>query len=265
MRATRPANPRVIVTRPAAQAVVWVHDLRGAGIDAVALPLIDIAPPADLEAVDQAWRTLADCAMVYFVSPSAVQHFFALAPRGSGWPAGVIAAAPGPGTAAALRAQGVPADRLRTPPPDAPSFDSEALWSVVGGLQWTGRRVLVVRGEDGRDWLADKLREHGAQVDYLAAYARRVPAPSGAGRALLAVAAAAPQRHLWLFSSSEAVRNLATLAADVAGPAAQALATHERIADAARRAGFGHVQTCGATLAAVRAAIEGWSIESIAP
>lgn len=38
---------RLIVTRPREQALPWVQALRAAGIDAQALPLIDIAPPAD--------------------------------------------------------------------------------------------------------------------------------------------------------------------------------------------------------------------------
>ncbi|MGJ7583631.1 uroporphyrinogen-III synthase, partial [Variovorax sp. RHLX14] len=39
----------VIVTRPAREAAQWVSDLRAAGLDAVALPLIVIEPVADAE------------------------------------------------------------------------------------------------------------------------------------------------------------------------------------------------------------------------
>lgn len=248
---------RAIVTRPADQAQAWVADLRAHGIDAVALPLIAIVPPADVAPVQAAWRDLARRALVFFVSANAVQHFFGARPADAAWPAGTRAAAPGPGTAAALRAQGLaPVE----PAADAPAFDSEALWQQLRHEHWAGRSVLVVRGEDGRDWLAEQLRAAGATVDFVAAYARRPPQPDAGEQALLASARAAPAAHLWLFSSSEAVRHLQALGPPPAG--ARALATHPRIAAAARAAGFAEVIECRPEPGAVRAAIQGASIQS---
>jgi uroporphyrinogen-III synthase len=246
-----------IVTRPADQASAWVADLRAHGIDAAALPLIAIEPPADAEPVRAAWRSLDRRALVLFVSANAVQHFFALRPAGAAWPATTRAAAPGPGTAAALRSQGL---QPVEPAADAPAFDSEALWQQLRRQPWAGCSVLVVRGENGRDWLADQLRSAGATVDFLAAYARRPPRPEAGELALLAAARAEPARHLWLFSSSEAVRHLVALGPIVAG--ARALATHPRIAAAARVAGLAEVIECRPELQAVRLAIEGASIQS---
>lgn len=253
---------RVIVTRPAAQAALWVQDLRAAGIDALALPLIAIEAPAEPGAVTAAWAGLGRKALVFFVSPNAVQHFFALAPAGAGWPPGVIAASPGPGTSAALQALGVPVDLIEAPPVDAESFDSAALWSCIGGRAWAGREVLVVRGEDGRDWLAEQFRAGGATVEYLAAYRRRAPLASPAMQAVVESARADPARHLWLFSSSEAVGHLQALAPGLLGAHTLALATHPRIAATARAAGAGHVALCAPSLAAATAAIRGWPIQS---
>lgn len=248
---------RAIVTRPADQAQAWVDGLRAQGVDAVALPLIAIAPPADPAPVQAAWRALPQEALVFFVSANAVQHFFGARPDGVAWPDATRAAAPGPGTAAALRAQGL--DPIE-PAADAPAFDSEALWQRLRQDDWAGARVLVVRGEDGRDWLADQLRAAGASVRFVAAYARRPPSPDAAQRRLLAQARAAPAAHLWLFSSSEAVRHLQALGAPP--PGARALATHPRIAAAARTAGFAEVIECRPEPAAVAAAIRGASIQS---
>lgn len=251
---------RAIVTRPADQAQAWVADLRAHGIDAVALPLIRIVPAADAAPVQAAWRRLDRYALLFFVSANAVQHFFGARPSDAAWPAATRAAAPGPGTAAALRARGLePVE----PAPDAPAFDSEALWQRLRHEDWAGRAVLVVRGEDGRDWLAEQLRAAGATVDFVAAYARRPPQPDAAQRALLDAALAAPAAHLWLFSSSEAVRHLQALAP--VPPGARALASHPRIAEAARAAGFAEVLACHPAPGAVRAAIQGASIQSTLP
>lgn len=253
---------RVIVTRPPAQAAAWVARLQALGVDAVALPLIGIAPPDDPAPVQAAWRMLEGCALVMFVSPNAVQHFFALRPEGAAWPAALQAGSTGPGTSAALRDSGLAAAQVVEPPPDAPSFDSEALWQQLAGRDWRGRRVLVVRGEEGRDWFAGTLCEHGARVDFVAAYRRLPPVADAAGQAVIDAARAAPQAHLWLFSSSEAIGHLQRLAPGADWRAAAAAASHPRIAETARAAGFGRVDEIAPDPAAVAAAIQARSIQS---
>lgn len=235
---------KLLVTRPAAQADEWVTWLASQGLEAAALPLIDIVPPDDPAPVRAAWRALATRRLAMFVSPNAAQQFFALQPDGMRWPAATLAGSPGPGTGAVLRMLGVPEACIVEPAGDAAQFDSESLWAQLRRWPWQGASVLVVRGESGRDWLADTLRAHGAQVDHVTAYARRAPRPDAAGRALLAAASGSPGEHLWLFSSSEAIDHLADLLPDADWRAAQALATHPRIAARAREAGFGRVLEC---------------------
>jgi uroporphyrinogen-III synthase len=112
----------------------------------------------------------------------------------------------------------------------------------VAARGWAGRRVLVVRGEDGRDWLADRLRAEGADVAHVAAYRRAPPQPGTDGQALLDAARAVPARHAFVFGSSEAVAHLRTLCPQADWAAAVAFAGHPRIAEAARAAGFGVVR-----------------------
>jgi uroporphyrinogen-III synthase len=149
------------------------------------------------------------------------------------------------------------------PAADAPSFDSEALWARLSPEDWAGRRVLVVRGQDGRDWLADTLGQRGAQVGFVAAYQRRAPVLTSAGRALLAQVLAQPAEHLWLFSSSEAVRHLAGLLPAAAWTGSQALATHPRIVAAVRERGCASVALVAPDIASVAQALKAWpSIQS---
>lgn len=255
---------RVLVTRPAEQARAWVQRLQAAGLDAAALPLIGIGPPADPQPVRAAWDDLGRWRLVMFVSPNAVSQFFALKPPGADWTAVAsrpIAASPGPGTSQALREHGVPAESLVEPAADAPQFDSEALWRELRRQDWTGARVLFVRGEDGRDWLAERLREAGAVVEWLTAYRRGAPRLQPDEQALLDQALRTPADHLWWFSSSEAIEHLAALAPPPqAWPQAQALATHPKIAESARRLGFGRVvearPAADEVLAVIRRSIE---------
>ena len=232
---------RVIVTRPSAQAATWVAQLRELGVDAQALPLIGIAAVDDAAPLQAAWAALPGTALVMFVSANAVAHFFAARPPGMPWPAGTLAGSTGPGTSAALRDAGLAPAALVEPADDAPAFDSEALWSRLAAREWAGRRVLVVRGEDGRDWLAQTLRERGAEVEFVAAYRRLPPVVDAAGRALIASALATPAEHLWLFSSSEAVAQLQALAPAADWSSARAAASHPRIAATVSEVGFGEV------------------------
>ena len=250
----------MIVTRPQPQADEWVAGLQALGIQAGALPLLGIAAPADVQPVRAAWQQLikvpAAFDVLMFVSPSAVERFFAQQPAGSAWPPSVIAAGTGPGTRRALLQAGVPELAVLTPPEAAGQFDSEALWGVLGGrLQWPGRSVLVVRGDGGRDWLADTLRQCGAQLHFVEAYRRTVPVPDAAGLALLQQALARPEAHCWLFSSSEALGHLPTLAPAARWADACAMASHPRIAEAARRLGFARVQQVAPSPEAVAAAL----------
>lgn len=265
---------RVLVTRPAPQAGKWVNALRAAGIEALSLPLIEIVGPPDPQAVVAAWQGVPQCDALMFVSANAVQQFFAMRPDQVTSLQDSACAAPrcfatGPGTVAALLQAGVPGDRIDAPDHVAAQFDSEALWQVVQAKVLPGWRVLIVRGNSetdageereggqegvGRDWLAARLGERGATVAFVVAYARCAPQLHASARALLQIAA--QDGTVWLFSSSEAVQNLRSLAPGQSWSRACALATHPRIAQVARAAGFGVVCESRPTMAELIASIE---------
>ena len=248
---------RVIVTRPAAQAAEWVLRLQGRGVDAVGLPLMAIEPAADIAPVDAAWAQLSGHRLVIFVSPNAVERFFAQRPSQAPWPCATWAGSPGPGTTHTLIGLGVPEARIIEPAPDAAQFDSESLWARLREHGWQGAAVLIVRGErGGRDWLAATLREHGAKVEHLAAYRRAEPVLSAGDRATLAAARADPAGYLWFFSSSEAIDNLAHATLGAQWSRSRAIATHPRIAERARGLGFASVVEARPALDPVVACIQ---------
>jgi uroporphyrinogen-III synthase len=102
--------------------------------------------------------------------------------------------------------------------------------------------------------LALRLQAAGAQVDFVVAYRRGAPVWTPAEVAL-AVAGAA-DGSVWVFSSAEAVENLRALLPDQRWTNARAVATHPRIAAAARQIGFGVVSESRPTLPRVLASIE---------
>lgn len=250
---------RAIVTRPAREAARWVDDLRAAGIDAVALPLIAIEP-LDVQGPLHAIRQrMDDYDALMFVSAAAVEHFFRGAQaHGSSFRPRFWAT--GPGTMHALRDAGVPASSIDAPPTAPGLFDSEALWKCVHPQVSEGKRVLIVRGGDalgranGRDWLAREVAAAGGALDTVVAYRRLAPTFGDAERRLAAEGAAGGA--IWLFSSSEAIGNLRQAMPDTRWQPARAIATHERIARAATEAGFGSVRISQPSTSALVASIE---------
>jgi len=226
----------LIVTRPRPQCAAWLARLSDLGVDARALPLIEILPARDAGPVRAAWAGLAAVDLAVFVSPNAVEHFFA---EVCGvWPAHTLAACVGPGSAQALVAHGVPEASVVQPAADAANLDSEHLWEQLAPRRdWAGARVLLLRGDGGREWLAERLAEAGAGVEAVTVYHRAGPRFDAAEQALFDAVLARPQDHVWLFSSAEAVGHLHGY--PLAGQ--RAIATHPRIAEAARAAGFAPV------------------------
>ncbi len=242
----------MLVTRPAREAQAWVLALCERAHQAWSLPLIDIGPAPDRQALDAARAALAQWQAVMFVSANAVQGLLG---EGLCWPQATRAWVTGPGTARALREAGVPAPSIDAPPADAGQFDSEALWAVAGAQVRPGHQVLIVRGGDaggqaaGRDWLASRLEAAGAQVRVVVAYLRALPvwSPEQQARAL----AGAADGSWWLFSSSEAIDNLGRLLPGQEWAQARALCTHPRIAQRALQAGFGRIEQVRPALEAV--------------
>ena len=267
---------RVLVTRPSREAQSWLQALETAGHSPIALPLIEIAPAADLRPLIAAWQQISAYQAIMFVSANAVDFFFAGKPANVTPPfcdggVSIRAWATGPGTARALARAGTRANWIDMPGPDALQFDSESLWVEVLGQVSADTRVLIVRGEDigsgdsggeiaagaegtGRDWLAKRIFEAGGSVDFLAVYRRQVPIFTAAQQDQ--VRTASTDSSVWLFSSSQAIANLAGSFPGQSWARARAVATHPRIAQTARDHGFGVVYESRPALADVIASIE---------
>jgi uroporphyrinogen-III synthase len=262
---------RVLVTRPVREAQSWIQALTSAGHDPVGLPLIEIAPVADLQALHREWQQIGRHQAIMFVSANAVDFFFAAKPESassifSNTHPSIRAWVTGPSTARALVRGGASTACIDMPKPESSQFDSESLWAEVHAQVNAGSRVLIVRGEEasadansgamgnGRDWLAQRICEAGGSIDFLVVYQRQVPVFTPLQQHQ--VRAASTDGSVWLFSSSQAIANLAGSFPAQSWAKARAVATHPRIAQTARSHGFGVVCESRPMLVEVIASIE---------
>lgn len=216
----------VIITRPARQAAGLAAQLAALGAVPLVFPAIVILPPPDRRALDRTHAALGDYQVAIFVSANAVE-FGVPAPQR--WPATLRVFAPGPGTAAALIAAGI--GEVTIP---ATSFDSEGLLALPALADVAGARVVIFRGEGGRELLGDTLQERGARVEYVDCYRRAAPAAGAQG---LVEALREGRVHALTLTSSEGLDNLwHLLDADARSMLSRlpVFAPHPRIAQHAR-------------------------------
>ncbi|WP_332854196.1 uroporphyrinogen-III synthase [Duganella sp. S19_KUP01_CR8] len=249
----------VVITRPLAQALPLAARVSALGRRVALLPLLEIEPlpepAALLAALERLCAPQPGYKMVAFVSPNAIDAAFAHIKQ---WPAGVRLAVLGEGSRAALAAHGVtPATVDIVSPADSAHSDSEHLLQTLDLAALRDQPVLIVRGESGRELMADGLRAAGAVVDVVPAYRRSVPrlTPQLAAtlRDLLS------QQNDWIITSSEALRGLCELLAQLDAQQADAtqqscvvlmqqqhlIIPHARIAETANNLGFSRLTLTG--------------------
>ena len=244
----------ILVTRPARQAAGFAQKIAALGGAPVIFPAIVILPPQDPNAVQRARAALADHDIAIFVSANAVEYGV---PDSRDWPARLAAFAPGPGTAEALAAAGV-AD-VKIP---ATTFDSEGLLELPELTDVRGKRVLILRGEGGREHLADALRARGAEVDAIACYRRAQPRSDVQG---LDDAFRNAAIDVVTITSSEALDNLWSLANEsirAAWRVRPTFAPHPRILARARELGLAVVATAGGDVGLIVGLLEWAAVHS---
>ena len=251
----------IVVTRPSGQArqliEVLTRAIEASGVgkrslpEILSLPLLTIVPKSDEHLADHIATVLSDADLAIFVSPNAIESVMRLLERD--WqdfskkiiPIGVM----GGSSHLALKNHGIGLEENPTPiiiPKNNENWDSEGLWQEIGSLQrnWQNKKVVIFKGEGGRDWLADTLTKAGATVEAISTYSR-VPLDLD-NPAWHLVREMDLSKSLWLLTSSEAVRYLGEVMKDQFIQnlnSASALCPHHNIADAAELIGFGEVFT----------------------
>jgi uroporphyrinogen-III synthase len=163
-------KPRILVTRPAAQARGLCDRITALGCEAIELPAIEIRAPADTGPLERLVDRLDTFDLAVFISVNAVQRGlnFILARRS--WPATVQIAAVGLASNAALEQHGLRASLV----PEH-EYSSEGLLALPALADMHGKRVVILRGNGGRDTLFETLAARGAAVEYVEVYRRARP------------------------------------------------------------------------------------------
>jgi len=238
---------KVVITRPRAQADGLAQAVAALGRTPVLLPLLEIAPLADQSALRAALGELDSYALVAFVSPNAIDAAFA---HVQAWPRQVALAVLGEGSRAALARHGLDETNATIlGPQDATRSDSENLLQSLDLAALKGKRVLIVRGESGRELMAEGFRAAGAEVSVVPAYRRSVPVLTPELASHLVALLAEPND--WILTSSEALRGLFGLL-ELVDPSLvakmqqqHAIVPHARIAETAATLGMTHVTLTG--------------------
>lgn len=245
---------RLLLTRPAGECEALAATLAEQGIASACMPLLAIEPLPETPEQRATILELDRYQAVIVVSKPAARLGLALVDRY--WPqppAGQRWFSVGAGTGAVLADYGLDAHW------PAEGDDSEALIALPtleAALAVPTPRVLILRGEDGREWLSERLRERGVHVDALSLYRRFCPDyPAEA----LPRRVEAERLNGLVVSSGQGLQSLVRLAADAWPRLAERLTLFvpsPRVAGMAAELGACNVVDCrGASAAALLAAL----------
>lgn len=250
--------PVLFATHPMPRVFEVCAHLRARGLRAWPLPAFAVEP-IDADRLAAVVAGLDRYDWLVLVSPTAVD-VFAAALGARSLPPSCRVALIGRGSLETLAARGVqPAAPAVMP---AGGADARTLLAHPALQAVHGRRVLLIRGEQGSDEIATTLRARGACVDEMPAY-RRCPAtwPADSASALDA-AHATRSAAAFVFTVSDAADSLARALAERSSShwhwarSQPALAVHPRIVARCLQAGWAEARPIEAGTAALAAALE---------
>ncbi len=161
----------VMITRPEHQARGLQQLITDAGGVPYMYPLLAIQPATDVQPLASILNHLDHYQLAIFVSPNAVNFGMELIHAHGGLPLEMRTATVGQSSARLFQ-------ELNSFDVDycpATDFSSDGLLAMPALQDIRGQRILIVRGQSGREKLADTLRQRGAEVIYLPVY-QRLPA-----------------------------------------------------------------------------------------
>jgi uroporphyrinogen-III synthase len=242
----------LLLTRPKDECQALAQVLADAGVFSSSLPLLEIEPlPMTAEIQSIIYKLHQYCAVIVVSKPAAR---LGLEMLDEIWPQPPIQQwfTVGAGTAKLLDDYGLSVSFPQE------GDDSEALLQLPKFKQAIAGhdpKVLIMRGEGGRELLAQRLREQGVSVDYLPLYRRNLPQYAALA---LPERVRAERLNGLVVSSGQGFEHLRQLAGDFWPQLSQLplFVPSPRVAESARAEGASNVVDCrGANAAALLAAL----------
>lgn len=159
------------MTRPAHQAQGLRELIEDRGGKVILFPVLVIQDAEDTGAVRALIERLDEFDMAIFISANAVHKALPMITAQRQLPPRLRLVSVGEGTAKALQKYGRNPDLC-----PREQSDSEALLALPEMQQVRGQRIVIFRGEGGRELLGETLRQRGASVAYAEVYRRAKPA-----------------------------------------------------------------------------------------
>lgn len=227
----------VLVTRPKEQAGHLAELIEGAGGRAILFPALEIQPVAESAALTKLIDRLDEFDWAIFVSPTAVDKAMNLIRSRRALPPSLKIAAVGKGSARALKQFGI--QNILTP---SQGSDSSSLLQEPLLQHVAQQKIVIFRGEGGREELGNILRERGAEVLLGECYRRTRP---DANVTPLLQSWARGEIDAVTVTSREALHNLFDLLGKLGQQwlkSTPLFTIHERIGAAAKELGVTQVQ-----------------------
>ena len=166
---------RIVVTRAREQASDFLVLLNELGAEGIEFPTIEVIPPPDWEALDEAIRSIETYQWLLFTSVNGVKYFFVrLETLGKDARdlKGIKVGAIGPKTAQAIREKGIRPDLV------PPEYRAEAVVEAFRKVEKRTCRILLPRAAQAREVLPQELEKISEKVDVVEAY-RTIRAETG--------------------------------------------------------------------------------------
>jgi uroporphyrinogen-III synthase len=163
-------NLNIVVTRPQQQAKSLAQHITSLGGNVILFPLLDIEPVSDSRLLSALVARLADFDLAVFISPNAVQYGLAAIQSAGEIPSNLRVSTVGQSSALALLNAGI--NDVIAP---LGRSDSEALLEMPQLQNIQSWKIIIFRGDGGRELLGDTLKARGAEVEYVTCYRRSKP------------------------------------------------------------------------------------------